>query len=347
VQYRSGADLCRSPPCGPHRREGRVLGSPRSQILGETGVARSSAGCFDFDAGDALDGTIKFDHVSHVTVSHLSVNSGQTAAVQIVGSTDVTFDAGSISEFGAGAGGLVSIDGRSSTVTISRSTFSQLTWNQNSVGVAVAAGAQHVDLASNIVSDIGGGGITATGASGVDIVGNTIQRSCGAGIALIGSATNTFVENNLIEDANPATDYTPGGAQSDCASKSFAWAPDIAVDAASASGTVSDHNDFYSYGSDNTAPYSWVGATYSTLAAFQSTSGQGTHDVTDTVEAAKLPYGGPYYGYVDAMLVAGSAAIGAADQSAPGALSDVFGYGPNPDCGRSPSPTRICWLSSR
>lgn len=133
----------------------------------------------------------------------------------------------------------------------------------------------------------------------------------------------------MLEDANPNTDYTLFGYQSNCEANSWGWAPDITVAEGSAAGTTGDYNDFYIYGSDATAPYSWAGTAYPTLSAFQTAVPQAMHDTLDTVESTEQQVRENVSDAVDLILMPGSAAIDSGNPGAPGALSsDFFGVSP-------------------
>jgi hypothetical protein len=136
------------------------------------------------------------------------------------------------------------------------------------------------------------------------------------------------IENNLVEDGNPVTDRSSGGYQSNCVAENEGWAPDIVVGQNIEAGVTSDYNDFYSYGTDDTAPYNWGSSTYPTLSAFTAATNQGAHDVNDSIEAGSMdssPEGFP----LDAIPIKGSAAVGSANTSALGELgSDFYGNAP-------------------
>jgi hypothetical protein len=284
---------------------------------------------------------ISLDDVSDVKISNLSVSGSSTSTVTVADSSGVTLD----SDYVVGGGtAVVSIDGASSGVTVSRTTVAPGDWSETGTAISVAAGASNITLASNIIALYGANSISATGVKGLDVVGNTIQRACGSAVSVAGASTGVSIENNLFEDANPVTDLglgNGGGWQASCTDNDLGWAPDVTVAAASAAGTTSTYNDFYSYGTDDTAPYSWNGAIYPTLSAFHAATGQGAHDLNDTVEADPIfdspgLFGTPGYdsGKVDAVLQTGSAAIGSANTAAPGALSsDFFNNAPNGDRG--------------
>ena len=279
-------------------------------------------------AGTVISGTVQLDGVTGVTLSGLIL--GQD--IQIADSSQVVIDS---DEFvGLQKAAAVTIDGTSSDVTVSRSMMNA----QSTAGTAisVAAGARGIDIASNAFAPFDDGAVSANGVAGIDVVGNTIQRGCGGGVILTGATTGAYIENNVLEDANPDVDQSwIGGLKAGCATSGTAWSPDITVDATAAAGTTSDYNDFFSWGSDDTAAYSWDGTVYQTAAALATAAAQGAHDTVDTVESSAIdpnPFG--WGDTIQAALQPGSAAIGSAYAAAPGALSsDLYGVTPYTDRG--------------
>jgi hypothetical protein len=271
-----------------------------------------------------VQGSLIFRDVTGDSISGLVLMD----EINIIGSSDISIDSNEFT--GATTIGAVTVDGASSHITVSRNTVNAQ--GSNGAAIQVAAGASDIDIASNAFAPFNEGAVAAAGVSGIDVVGNTIQRGCGGGVILTGATTDAYVENNVLEDANSDVDYAwIGGLKSTCTT----WAPDITADSTAAAGTMSDYNDFYSWGSDDTAAYSWAGVTYQTPSAFSAAVSQGAHDTVDTVESAAISpnlegWGDP----IQAALQPGSAAIGSASTSAPGALtSDLYGVTPYPDRG--------------
>ena len=278
--------------------------------------------------GTDLSGVVSLDGVTGITLSGLSFEE----QVEVSGSSDILIDSDQFT--GVDKASAVSIDGTSSEVTVSRSTMNAQ--GSNGAAISVAAGARTIDIASNAFAPFNSGAVAANGVTGIDVVGNTIQRGCGGGVILTGATTGAYVENNVLEDADSDVDYAwIGGLESNCAAAGAAWSPDVTVDATAAAGTTSDYNDFYSWGSDDTAAYSWAGSLYPASAALAAAVGQGGHDTVDTVESASIdPNSFGWGDDIQAALQPGSAAIGSADPSAPGALaSDLYGVTPYLDRG--------------
>jgi hypothetical protein len=266
------------------------------------------------------------NHVSGVTVRNVMLTSSVQGTVQVLGSSNITLDSDYIGQSAQAAVNTLSIDGSSSNVTVSRSYLDTDGFKNGAQAIGVAAGASNITLAGNLIA---ASGIQATGVSGLNIAGNTIQRGCTAGIDVEGSSTGVAIENNLLEDANPTTDVSLGGYQQACTSASLAWAPDITVASGSSSATTADYNDFYVYSADATAPYSWAGVSYASLGAFETATGQGGHDLSDSAEAKVLNPDPGRTGGLDATLTADSSAVGSANTSAPGQLSTDY-YGSSP-----------------
>jgi hypothetical protein len=280
------------------------------------------------DASNSQSGqpALILDGVTDVSVSNLMLTSYGSPGIQVTGSSDITLDSDYVNASLNGSGGAISIDGTSSGVTVSRTFADTNGWRAGTSAVSIAAGARNTVLTSDIIASAG---ISATGVNGLDITNDTIQRGCTPAVDIEGASTGVSIENNLFEDANPNTDYAMGGFQSQCVGRSTAWGPDVTVAAAATAGTTSDYNDFYVYGSDATAPYSWAGTTYPTLAAFRTGATQGAHDTDDSVEAGYTYLRPNEADYVDTVPQAGSAAITGGNPQAPGrASSDYYGTTP-------------------
>lgn len=228
----------------------------------------------------------------------------------------------------------VTIDSTASDVTVSRSMVNAQ--SSTDTAILVVPGASKIDIASNAFAPFSGGAVAANGVTGITVVGNTIQRGCGSGVVLTGTTTGAYIENNVLEDANADVDSAHfGGLKATCTAAGSGWSPDITVDSTAAAGTTSDYNDFYTWGADGTAAYSWAGTAYSTSDLLDAAVAQGSHDTIDTAESAAIdpnPFG--WGDPIQAALQPGSAAIGSANAAAPGALtSDLYGVAPYSDRG--------------
>jgi hypothetical protein len=263
--------------------------------------------------------TLVLDGVSDVSISNLMLTGYSMSALRIVGSSNITIDSSYADS--SSADGVITVDGASHGVTVSRSFLV----GYMNPAVSAASGAANVTVSGNILKL---DSVSATAVSGLDVVGNTIQRACNGAIDVEGASTGVYLENNLLEDANPVTNYG-SGYKSSCTSAGNAWNPDVTVATEASAGTVADYNDFYVWGTDATNLYSWSGTAYVTLTDFQSAAGQGAHDTIDSKEATGFYYRPNVVTNVDVIPSVGSAAIGSANASAPGQLSsDFFGVSP-------------------
>lgn len=300
--------------------------STESVTISTSGLSLIGIGTDTMDVAQTGTPALILNGVSNVSISNLDLRGpGQNVpAVEVLGSSHVTFDSDTIDGGYAGVdayGTAVEIDGASSYVTVSRTSLNTDLSAPSDPGVLVESGASDITFASDVLASAG---ISATGVEGMDVTGNTIQRGCDAAVDVEGTSNGVFIENNLIEDANPNTDYYLGGFQSQCQTDNQGWAPDVNVSSDSTAGTTTDYNDFYVYGTDGTAEYDWAGNSFTSLPSFRSTVGQGAHDTLDSVEA-----GDASLGDVDANLTTGSSAIGSANLAAAGQLPTDF-YGDSP-----------------
>jgi hypothetical protein len=216
-----------------------------------------------------------FDHVHDISVSGLDVMSGPVDGIDVIGSQDITLDSMNVSMNQGGARPTpqpagVSIDGASSSITISRSWFS----TYEADGIHVAQGAADVTITTNAMSQIyDGTSVSVTGATGVNLTSNTLVGDCYDAAVLAGTSSAT-IENNIFTTRTEST----------CPPAALAG---LSVDAATAATARSDYN-FYYYRSGSTA-YSWAGTSYSDEPTFTAATGQGAHDTVMT--AAGVPAG--------------------------------------------------------
>jgi hypothetical protein len=267
-----------------------------------------------------LLGGITLSGVSGDSLSNLTIQASGVSAVAVKGSSNVTLNG--LDLVATIEDDDLVIDGASSSVTVTRSIVSAGISTGGGIGAEVEAGAKNIDFSSDVFAPFGVAEISATGVGGLTLAGNTIQRSCGGGILVSGSSTSVTMEDNVLEDS---TSEFPNN----CLEYGESWAADIVVDSTSAAGSVADYNDFYSYGSNDTAAYTWSGTTYTTLADFQSATSQGAHDTVDSKEFGGVPTS-PGSGFmVAATPPPGSAADDSANIDAPGELSSDY-YGTSP-----------------
>jgi hypothetical protein len=209
--------------------------------------------------------------------------------------------------------GVTNIDvENSSNVEVSHSQASNLSIGTGSsavsaerndlASVTVGSGAANTVIAANIVqTELLTGGITVSGATGTDITNNTFElqndkTSKVSGIAVTDSSSGTSIENNVLWGNSEGV-------------------PELSVDASSTAGTSEKYNVLTLDGSTN-VPYAWGGTDYSTLAAFQAASGQGTADLLGDFDTSTS----------DDLLTSENPAVASADSAAPGLPGTDF-YG--------------------
>lgn len=308
--------------------------SDRSPFCTDTGAAAGSTATPYCTIQAAADAAVAGDTVQIFTgaandpgyPSNLTISSSGTAAAPI------TFEAvGPHIQFSysAGTGATLTVNGashvdlvgfatanidveNSSDIDLSRSQAGDLTIGSGASGVSVerdnlasvtvGSGATGTVLAANIIqTEATTGGVSVDGAAGTDITNNTFDlqndpTSTIAGISVTGGASGTSIENNVMW----------GGSGS---------VPELSVDQSSSTGTSEKYNVLDSAGGAD-VPYAWAGNDYSTVAAFQTASGQGTADVVADFDTSTT----------SDLLTSENPAVGSADSAAPGLPATDF-YG--------------------
>jgi hypothetical protein len=267
-------------------------------------------------SGTFLEGaTHAFDlaGVHDVVVRNMQLRAGQEA-VLVDNSSDVVID----SVYSNSSGwesttsapvvlyGAIRITGQSDAVTVSRDQV----FASHGRGIVVDQGASGTVVTGDDVRASNGSAVSVSASPGTAVTGNTLGWGCDRALALSDGSTGSSIENNLVSES----DAMPNGA---------AWGPcpvlnqgDISVSADSTAGTKVDYN--LTASGTTQAPYSWAGADYADLAAFQQATGQAAHDL----EAIPGISGGG-----DILPVEGSPLIDSADPDAPGELStDILGH---------------------
>jgi hypothetical protein len=255
-----------------------------------------------------------------ITIRNLVVDTNSATTATVYNSSSITFDQDNLLNE-TGQLNTLNIAGSSSAVSVTRSTLAN---NGGGADVDITSGVQNVTLASDILDSKLGDAVDTTSVKGANIVGDTIERGCGNAVDVSSSSTAVSIENNVFE---------AGQTTAACSADVLAYAPDVTVDATSATGTTSDYNDFI-FNADNTSPYSWSGTAYATLAAFQAAvTTQGAHDAVDPTRDAEMflsPAGEDANGTpltVDAVPVSNSLSLGTANPAAPGyLLSDFYSH---------------------
>ena len=247
--------------------------------------------------------------VHDVTISHLQIeNFGTDDGIDVVGSAGISLTNLWIVQepvvISASPLAAVSIDGASSDVTVSRTSFD----GSPRYAVLSSPGARQVTLTTNGVWRSAGSGFTLEGTTGAVVTSNTIYAYNGhgtctdapTGVALADGSSGT-VENNVITAGTTVSCAIPGAGA-------------LSVDASSANsagGVAADYNAISAAGADD--DYSWAGSSYPSPADLASATGQGGHDVDLTDGLTGTP-------------PEGSPVINSANCAAPGELgTDIIG----------------------
>ena len=211
---------------------------------------------------------------------NISIQGNQVSAVQLADAHDVTFDHvyfnsdGDTSDPGDNS---LNIDGQSSDVTVSKSSFGSF----RGYGVAIQPGASRViatddqfegvgySVGYSVGDAVGDGGILADSATDVTVTADSFINYCGNAVDFEGTSTGSI--ENVVAQGEP---FTSTFTQADCAATP---APEIAVSADSAPAVHSDYNGIQASSSE--VNYNWGGTTYSTGAALDTATGQGAHDL--------------------------------------------------------------------
>ncbi|MFJ9706207.1 PKD domain-containing protein [Streptomyces sp. NPDC101234] len=206
---------------------------------------------------------LTLDHVHDVAVHGFFIGTNVRAPVVAVeGSSEVTLDGDRVG--GAYSGALVSIDGQSNALTLSRDDIDT---QPGEDGVDIAPGASGTVITGSEFSYGRNAPVNAAGAPGTVVVGNTFTNDggCNTAIALTGTSSGSTIENNAFFLG------TSGG----CAT--YGTSTPVVVSSGSTSGTTYDYNVFESESDD--ALYNWGGQTYATAADLQTATGQGKHEL--------------------------------------------------------------------
>ena len=226
-------------------------------------------------------GTVSVQDANYVDLSGLGATN-----IDVVGSSHV--------DVSRSVATTLAVTSASSAVSAERNTFN---------AVSVASGSTNTDITANLIktypssSGAATSGVAVTGATGTDITNNTIDMLSNAKpIAVTGSSSGTSIENDVLSGASDGT-------------------PEITVDASSAAGTTEQYN-VLALDSVTNVPYSWKGVAYTSLAAFQTASGQGAQDKLGDFDTS----------LTDSLLTSANPAYGTADATAPGrGATDFYG----------------------
>jgi len=169
-------------------------------------------------------------------------------------------------------------------------------------GIHLTQGADSSTITNNIAYNNGDHGIEALNVANDNVTANTVYRNCAAGISVEGTSSKFTIEDNIAVD----NAVYPAYKGISCSRR----AGNIGVYDSATSGTTIASNLV-----NLTTPgveYAWGTTTYTTLAAFQNGSGQGTRDIEADPKFANAASW-------DLHVTEGSPAIDSADSGAPGA----------------------------
>ena len=221
--------------------------------------------------------------------------------------------------------------GTTTGVTVSRNeaSFNAEGWQRNANGIDVVApgnlivgnvlhdnedsglqfypGGNNNVAANNIIYNNGDHGIDNLNVTGGVLTGNTVFHNCTDGINVEGTSGNYTVENNIAVDNAVYAAYN-GIA---CARR----VGNIGVYDSAPSGTIVDYN-LVNLTTTGTM-YHWGSASYSSLTAFRSGTGQGAHDLQADPGFVKVTTGSDSSTW-NLALTQGSPAIDSANSNAPG-----------------------------
>jgi hypothetical protein len=258
--------------------------------------------------------TLTISGAHNVVLDGFSAIGTQRSFYVTGGSSGVTINGGFGDDQSASTAA-IEVDGTTSDVTVSRMSV------EGRNPIEVDPGASGVVITGNSIQPEGTNtwGVLVNGAPGTDVTGNTIHAICSGGISVEGTSTGVTVDNNIVQPAGGACG--PGGV-------GVGIGTGISVSADSEAGSVADYNLIDP--SDGGPLYDWGDTSYTSLAAFQTASGQGAHDIVANPDLGTQTYEPtPPLASADIFwfpLEAGSPAIDSANADAPGALpTDQFG----------------------
>ncbi|MER5520065.1 PKD domain-containing protein [Streptomyces sp. NPDC002763] len=215
--------------------------------------------------------TLTLKGVHDVRIQSLIFQYSGNDAMASTGSDHITLDrltfARSSSPSDGGTRTAITVDGRSSDVTVERSSIGR----GYAYGVRTAQGAARVTVTTNVIDNPRLGGITATGTAGVAVTSNSLSSPCAPGISLDGGSSGT-VENNVVGAPKVLQSST-------CPAPT---APLYTVSDDSAGQVTSDYNVAAATVGGTTprrTEYLWAGTSYTTTADLRDATGQGAHDI--------------------------------------------------------------------
>jgi len=169
-----------------------------------------------------------------------------------------------------------------------------ITHDNEDSGIESYSGANDTLIYNNVSYNNGDHGIDDLRTTGQRIIGNTVYKNVTAGINLEGNSTGGTIMNNISVDNGIRSPRTHS---------------DIRVESGSTAGTTVDYNVVHLTTPDTLLI--WNSVSYTTLAAYQATSGQMSHGLDADPKWRDI-------GARDFHLVAGSPAIDYADSGTSG-----------------------------
>ena len=270
---------------------------------------------------------------SNLTVANTTVTyaghpvSGQNApGIDIANTTDSLLT-GNTSDHNSFYG--FHVTGTSTRVVLSgnEASFNAEGWQRNANGIDITApgdtaignvlhdnedsglqfypGGDNGTAVDNVIYNNGDHGIDDLNVTGGVLTGNTVYDNCTDGINIEGTSGNYTVQNNVSVNNATNTACAHGPVGKDGSGR----AGDIGLYDSAATGSSADYN-LVSLTGGTGKLYQWGATGYTSLAAFQSATGQGAHDLQADPKFANASSR-------DFHLTAGSPAIDSANSAAP------------------------------
>jgi hypothetical protein len=231
--------------------------------------------------------------ITFVAVNTFQEEVGLQGGLVVLGAQDVVisgFNVGGVGQpFLVDNSSNVTITGGSAVGTSATLPAVQVTGTSSNVmidGVAITGQGTDVEIdpgvtgavvtTNTIIADPGPA-VLVSDAPGTDVVSNTVSY-CNTGVEVTGGSTGSYLENNIAEwDAALPTNTTG------C---TYAKSAAFSVSADSTPQTVANYNliDPASNGLATVPLYNWGGTSYTSLAAFNAATGQGTDDIAANPE---------------------------------------------------------------
>ncbi|MBX5475331.1 MAG: right-handed parallel beta-helix repeat-containing protein [Thermoleophilia bacterium] len=251
--------------------------------VSQSGQPSSGLTAYGIRLSGVTDSVVSGNTVDHNSDSGIAV-VGSSARIQVLGNKSFA----NARQFQRAAAG-IRLAGSTDGVVAGNVVHD----NEDS-GIESYPGTSSTLIEDNVSYRNGDHGIDNLGATNQRILANTVYGNVTAGINVEGSSTGATVENNISVDNGIGSPRTHS---------------DIRIERGSTAGTIVDSNLVWLTTQDTL--YIWDSVGYSTLAAFQAASGQGTHEIWADPKLADA-------GASDFHLTASSPAIDSADSGVSG-----------------------------